>query len=53
MEADISIWRKPGHFYFALTEHSFLIRLPNQTQVSLVLFAQIEMQGTDSAANSR
>jgi hypothetical protein len=19
MEADISIWRKPGHFYFALT----------------------------------
>ena len=20
MEADISIWRKPGHFYFALTE---------------------------------
>jgi hypothetical protein len=23
MEADISIWRKPGHFYFALTrEHS-------------------------------
>jgi hypothetical protein len=20
MEADISIWQKPGHFYFALTE---------------------------------
>ena len=20
MEADTSIWRKPGHFYFALTE---------------------------------
>ena len=25
-------------------EHSFLIRLPNQTQLSLVLFAHIEMQ---------
>ena len=22
MEADISIWRKPGHFYFALTEQN-------------------------------
>ncbi len=21
MEADISIWRKPGHFYFALTQN--------------------------------
>ena len=21
MEADISIWQKPGHFYFALTSH--------------------------------
>jgi len=21
LEADISIWRKTGHFYFALTEH--------------------------------
>jgi hypothetical protein len=21
MEADISIWQKPGHFYFALTQH--------------------------------
>ena len=21
MEEDISIWRKPGHFYFALTRH--------------------------------
>ncbi len=26
MEADISIWRKPGHFYFALTETIFLER---------------------------
>jgi hypothetical protein len=23
MEADISIWRKPGHFYFALTRFFF------------------------------
>jgi hypothetical protein len=22
MEADISIWRKTGHFYFALTRHA-------------------------------
>jgi hypothetical protein len=22
MEADISIWRKPGHFYFALTDRN-------------------------------
>jgi hypothetical protein len=23
METDISIWRKPGHFYFALTERTW------------------------------
>ena len=34
-------------------EHPFLIPLPNQTQLALVLFAQIEMQGTDSAVSCR
>jgi hypothetical protein len=32
MEADISIWQKPGHFYFALT--------PQVAQSENVRFAQ-------------
>jgi hypothetical protein len=30
MEADISIWQKPGHFYFALTR-----RAPKSAKMSL------------------
>jgi len=26
MEADISIWQKPGHFYFALTRAGWIVR---------------------------
>jgi hypothetical protein len=37
MEADISIWRKPGHFYFALTRAGWIvsawIALPNKAGV--------------------
>jgi len=30
MEADISIWRKPGHFYFALTRGAELLSLQSE-----------------------
>ena len=32
MEADISIWRKPGHFYFALTRTHGLANHPRKTK---------------------
>jgi hypothetical protein len=28
MEADISIWQKPGHFYFALTVYARALAAP-------------------------
>ena len=30
MEADISTWRKTGHFYFALTQHDTTTNHPTQ-----------------------
>lgn len=42
MEADISIWRKPGHFYFALTRiaanRSDLANLPGPAQTYIAAF---------------
>ena len=36
MEADISIWRKPGHFYFALTRSRARLSPQNEN----ILFVQ-------------
>ena len=41
MEADISIWRKPGHFYFALTR-----RWPKcRCKMRMSALCKVEMSG--------
>jgi hypothetical protein len=34
MKADISIWRKPGHFYLALTRRGTTVSLQNENPLN-------------------